>query len=597
MLKLTDEAPRFHGANGGSTRITTSTRADAQVDFFLEERLNKRRRSLLLSATLLLSGMATQGHADEALAEEVLAVHREALEMERALGDSQVNGLSLYMSAAVDGVLLRRVSLRIDEQPEIVYEYSAAESDALSRGTHHLLHSLALSPGTYRVRADLIARRADALPTTPRVRVQIDETVEKTQAPLLLDIALVKRGWRDIATVQMTAVPWPAETLRRRSAEFARLTQGPLAAWIEAPDLPPTLPVAEAPAPRVAVGAYNEAVSAIRAGNSDVGIAALQVLGSGDARSSSAWRVRDLANLTLGYQLLRERRGTLAATAFQRVRSPGPYGNAALLGLGWAYLMPGNADPRENGLAPAEWWPEAEADSPSLRRRMPFRYSWSVVGGSREQDLRAALIAWNELNGREVLDSAVQEGMLSVAYGLQHIGAHEQSAQHYQRAIDRLGLAVAQLDAAIEHVGSGALLQSADAETQDGWRRWLADLPYRDETAYLRTLMAEPVFIDTLEMRRDLRRLQEVLTQHSERLAIWSDPQVAALMQRVIGLRARVSAAMITLDARLQEVATRRLQAQRRGTLAYLAEARFALARLHDPSPQAPQRLMAEVVP
>jgi hypothetical protein len=524
------------------------------------------------------------------LSDEVLAVHREAT----ALLQSQRPAAQIYVSSSVDKLLLRRVQVQIDEQPPVEYEYSSFESEALQRGGLHRLHATALEPGLHRLRALLIARRVDAGPLTPRIELRIDETFELGATPFALELGMIKPGWRDAVAPQVVyGAPQPAQ--HERAAHYAEVAQLAWQAPAEMIAGGATLPPAQAGA-GLSIGRYNDAVTMIRDGRRDAGIAALRALATADAVGPGARRVRDLANLTLGYQLLRERQAEVAAEALRRVRSPGAYGNAALLALGWTSLLP-TAGAGET--EPGAWWPQDAADSPELRRRMPFRYNWSVAAGERARDLHAALVPWNELTGRDPLDPVVQEGMLVVAYALQHLGAYEQAQRHYLRSIERLQDANAILDAALAEARDGRMLARIDATTDDGWRRWLADLPYDDGTAYFRTLVEDADVIDALEARRPLLFQRRLLVEHAQALA--DHPQAQELRARIEALSLRVGAALHAADTALIVAAEAALQVRAKTTRAYLAEARFAVARLHDPSPRArersPQRIAGAALP
>lgn len=518
------------------------------------------------------------------LADDVRETHREATAL------TQAAGVQIYVGAAADELLLRRVRVQLDEQPPLEYEYSSLESTALLRGGLHRLHAGALAPGPHRLRALFVARSDDAQPLTPRIELRIDQAFDKTSQPLALQLTLAQdSGWRDRAVLSLAQSPLPDAAQALRAARFAEES---LSGWaVPFEGAPSDLPVG---APEAAsITRYNDAVAMIRNDSRDTGVMALAQIATGDAVGADARRVRDLANLTLGYQFLRERRGAEAATALRRVRSPGPYGNAALLALGWTWLLPAGAQSGTD--AAAGWWPQDATDSPELRRRMPFRYNWSVAAGERERDLHAALVPWNELSGRDPLDPVVQEGMLVIAYALQHLGAQEQAQRHYLRSIERLQQAGARLDDALAQTRDGRMLALVDAQTPDGWRRWLADLPYDDATAYFRILVEDAAVVDALEVRRPLLFQRRLLAYHAQELEGLAEAR--DLRARVDALVLRVDREIDVANAQLTAAAQTALQARAKVTRGYLAEARFAVARMHDPSPRAAQRVAAGGAP
>lgn len=557
-------------------------------------------------AAALCALAAAQAQAQsQALIGEILDFDRAALVIEQHLRHADATGLSVYIGAEADDLLVRRVSLRIDEQEAIAYEYGADESDALQvRGLHRLL-STPLTPGSHRLRVEMIARHVDARPQTPRIRALLDQTFDKADLAQALEVTLTGGGMVREPVLRLRAAVEP----QLREADFLMATKAPLAAAQVLTELELSGAAVAADAftlrraaamqalGRAESGAaagdderaiyvrYNRAVEQIANGQLDAGIAVLDELGRIELEDIESRALRDRANVALGYLLLRQHRGAEAIPVFQRVRSPGPYGNPALLGLGWAYLMPRAAEPPAAAANDATWVAAAD-EATAVRRRLPFRYSWSVAAGEREQDVRKALAAWNELSGRDVFEPAVQEGMLAVPYALDHIGAHEQAQQRQLQAIETLAGARATLDAALSEVSSGAMLAAIEGRTADGWRRRLADLPYDERTAYFRILTGDHRFLDALETHRLLRDLAGMLEQHQRRLRELGTP-ADALTARATQLRARVDAQLQHQQSVLADAAASVLHARRRDTDRYLAEARFALARAHDPSARA----------
>lgn len=547
------------------------------------------RHRLLSCALLAVAGGLVPAQAQ--LAPEVVELYRE-LQALPVHGDR----FELLVGEAAEDLLLRRARVQIDDDAPLEYEYSAAETAALHGGGRHRLLQMPLPAGAHRLRVTLIARRVDALPQTPRVDAAVDYPFDKAAGSLTMAVTLVDRGWLRGATLDLRTSPQTTPAQRRQLAQFAADAERGWLAPLEG------VQPAEPSAPSTLVARYNDAVAMLRAGERDAGIAALAALAADDdASSPRALRLRDLASLTLGYQHLRERNGAAAAEALRRVRSPGPYGNAALLGLGWSHLVPA-ADAAASSELGGGWWPQDVADSPELRRRMPFRYNWSVAAGERASDLRDALVAWNELVGRDPLDPVVQEGMLVVPYALQHLGAHEQAYARYLRAIEQLQAVRTQIDAALEQLRDGRFLALVDARTGDGWRRWLADLPYDDATAYVRVLVDDAGVLEALEARRPLHDQQRLLAQMRQTLdAHASTPRVDALRQRVLAMQRQTDARMEAADAAVLAAAGAALRARRERVGAYLSEARFAVARFNDPSPRAlehgVQRVAAEARP
>jgi tetratricopeptide (TPR) repeat protein len=597
-------------ANGGRHWITTSTQTRTGAGgFFFAQRMRQvyasthrqvqtgfARSCVGLLLTALLSGLQPLATASgfDALDAQLSTLIRDAQALERRLGQADAVGLDLYVGTQADDLLLRKIELRIDDEPATTYEYSAAESAALAgRDLHHAL-SRALPAGEHRLRAVLISREIGALPTTPRVVARIDRTIEKSAAPLTLELRQVDGGFRKPPQIEIHPA-LDRGALRQRAARLLQTLGRTLAATVELDGLPPLAATDAQPSSTAGDAApslltrFNQAVEQIRQGDAEQGRAALDAIGQSPLKDSTSLRMRDMANLTLGYELLRLRRGKDALPVLSRVRSPGPYGNQALLGLGWAHLAP--SAKADTGSTPERsddrLWPVVVEDTPEARRATPFRNAWAVAMGRRGDDLRDALAAWTELIGRDPIDPAVQEGLLVVPYALGHLGAHEQSARYLQRAIDQLDLARNELDAAVEHVHSGMLTRAIDtgvAGADDGWRWQLADLSYSDDSAYVRYLIAQRSFIDAFERYRHLREAAALLDLHAIRLQTTPDGggEVAAMAARIAALRARVDQDTAAQRSQLEGTAVAQLDQLKQHTGRYLIEARFTLARIHD---------------
>jgi tetratricopeptide (TPR) repeat protein len=345
---------------------------------------------------------------------------------------------------------------------------------------------------------------------------------------------------------------------------------------------------------------YNAGIAALREGNIERGFAALDTLGQSKGSDSVSLALRDKANLSLAYYLLRNGDPARAIPLFDRIRSPGPYSNPALLGLGWAFLVPSGQKQEVAGSAagpaPEQKQLQFGAEDYEItkqRRRTPFRYDRTVVTGERELDVRRALVPWVELIGRDPLDPAVQEGMLAIPYALGHLGAHQQAHTYYLRAIDTLERMRIQLDQALAHVGSGRMastLVGRDRDAGSGWPVLFADLPKArwwlkfpesvPETFYLEHLIEDGGFREALADCRQLRLLGEVLDKHEQ--DIRDRPGDQELRARIASLRSRIGAAYAIQQKHMEEMALAALQQQKQQTERYLAEARFAVARLND---------------
>ncbi|WP_039748082.1 hypothetical protein [Solimonas variicoloris] len=489
---------------------------------------------------------------------------------------------ALYAAVVADGVLLRELRVQLDDDAALRYQFSEDEARALAAGA--LKPLLPLAPGAHRLRAEFVARAAGGKPGATRYAAQLDRRFTADGAPLELRFSAgsllagasleLQAAAGDVALREVDYLlgsERPFEAALRLAVSGRDDAPRRDAAW-QALGLSAAASDAAAPAER-----YRQALAAAD------GDAALRALGDAGALSPQGLRLRDLANVTLGYRELRAGRGAAAIEHFQRVRSPGPYSNAAMLGLGWCYLWP-SAEGARPGDAPLR---PASADAlAAARRQSPFRYLQAVASGARADDLRRALIPWAELLGRDPLDPAVQEGMLAIPYALDHLGAHEQAERHYARAITALEGARATLVAARAEIADGRLLAALDARDADpasGWPRLLVEQRDDAEAVPLRVFAAADEAAAPLREYRQLRTLTRALDAAAAQLAAHDGD--AALAARVDAQRARLARAGDEAAARLRAALQVVLLRLDRQTTRALAEAEFALARVYDRDP------------
>jgi hypothetical protein len=275
----------------------------------------------------------------------------------------------------------------------------------------------------------------------------------------------------------------------------------------------------------------------IETGRVGQGINMVDRVGRLTPTDSDSMALRDKANLALGYHFLKDQQGGTAVPLFGRVRTNGPYSTKALLGLGWAYLAPRGTRQKKTEIGD-EKQPEDNTtfatigvllrpgyvDSDSVYRRAglaPFH----LVGRSADEEaqLKQALVPWVELTSRDSIDPAVQEGLLAIPYVLDHLGAHVQAQQYYERAIASLEETRGLLDRAEYNVRSGRMVQTMvdnyDPTAESGWRWKLKSLPNAAETFYLQRLIADNDFQEELKDFRDVRLLQHQLDFWKARLS------------------------------------------------------------------------------
>jgi hypothetical protein len=338
---------------------------------------------------------------------------------------------------------------------------------------------------------------------------------------------------------------------------------------------------------------YNLAVAQIRSGKVAEGHAQLDKVGTMAVTSLEQLVLRDKANLTLGYQHLREQRGRDAREAFLRVRAQGPFSNRALLGLGWAEVAPAQAPQSITDTDAVPAAPDAEGSLGTLLREARRPAIEGVATPSAllpsEQDmLRRALTAWTELVTRDPMDPAVQEGMLAIAWALDRLRAHEQSLTRYLNAIAALEAARTRMQEAMRSIRGSVLVNSLlrrDPDSERGWLWKVRDLPAVPETFFLQSLLAEHRFQEPLKRYRDARMLGSRVEAWRKRLDELEARGAAAppsLRARLTALRPRFGALAAAQDDALESLSLRELEGQRAAIERYLTEARFAVARIYD---------------
>jgi tetratricopeptide (TPR) repeat protein len=215
---------------------------------------------------------------------------------------------------------------------------------------------------------------------------------------------------------------------------------------------------------------FNIGVALVRSGRIEEAQRVLSDLGRLNPFNEELTSLRDKANLALGYALLQDDQPAAAKVPLQRVRLEGPFSNKALLGVGWA---------------------DAEMDN-----------------------YQRALVPWMELRGRDLLDSAVQESMLAIPYGMAKLDSISQAADHYLNAIEAFYEETNRLDRTIAHIESGSMfteLLTTEPMGSTGWYWQLAQLPEGPEARYLFHLLAKHEFQEGLKNYRDLDYLHRNL--------------------------------------------------------------------------------------
>ncbi len=232
----------------------------------------------------------------------------------------------------------------------------------------------------------------------------------------------------------------------------------------------------------LAYGQFNLGVALVRVGEKERGLALLDSVGQIVTAWPELMALRDKANLAIGYAHLQAGEPAAARTALDRVRLAGPQSSKALLGAGWA---------------------DAAA-----------------------KQYEAALLPWQELQGRDLLDAAVQESYLAVPYAYAELGAMAQAVDYYEKAIAAYDAERARIGESIGAIRSGRLLDAAlesERDGREGWFGQLADLPDSPESRYLYHLLAGHEFQEGLKSYRALEAMSKNLSDWSDSLGAFTD--------------------------------------------------------------------------
>ncbi len=227
----------------------------------------------------------------------------------------------------------------------------------------------------------------------------------------------------------------------------------------------------------MAYGHFNLGVALVRVGRPERGLQLLDQVGLIVTENPELSALRDKANLAIGYAELQAGKPAAALAALERVRLSGPQSSKALLGAGWA--------------------------------------------DAASKEFRAALLPWLELQGRNLLDAAVQESYLAVPYAYAELGAMAQAVDYYEKAISAYDSERVRIGESIAAIRSGRLLTaalSADGDGREGWFGQLAEVPDAPESRYLYHLLAGHDFQEGLKGYRALDAMAKNLSGWSDSL-------------------------------------------------------------------------------
>ncbi len=228
---------------------------------------------------------------------------------------------------------------------------------------------------------------------------------------------------------------------------------------------------------------FNSAVSLVQNEEMEEALAALQQVSEIEFLTEQEKYLRDRANIYLGYyQLLEEENPEKAISYFEKVHLFGVESNEALLGLGWAHYALDQYEP--------------------------------------------ALVAWSELTTRNTSDPNVQEAMIAVPFTLAKNESFTRSADLYNLALEAFNHEIKSIESTIQSVIKGAFFDKLLTDISEGEKGWNGDvytLPKSSESYYFTQMLARHDYQEALKNYRDLRYLQNRLTEWRRDLATFDD--------------------------------------------------------------------------
>lgn len=456
-----------------------------------------------------------------------------------------------------------------------------------------------------------------------------DDTEKQNRAWLALARSMQRRGAHQEALDTTLRLADPVSEAHLDEAEFLRAqARMALGNYAEAAL---GLENWKSPGRRDFYTRYNLGVALIKVGRLKEGSGMLEQLGIMQAESPEELALRDRANVVLGYSFLHAEHGATAKPVFQRVRLQGPSSDKALLGAGWAELVPpGRAQEHISYL------PIGCVDDPLLAfggndtftavLRRPARdpcdrnatfkarrdFEKSARRATPEQRMKRALVPWVELLQRDPRREAVQEALVAAPYVMVKLGAYDQATSAYRLGISQLEGERRRLDDMLGRMAIADLPHTSEASPPDVTvdsllRRW--GLHTGDERLYLSPVIAGNGFREDIErynqlllLQRKLRELQAGIDE--ERTRPVETTADVRRVERAVDLADRREVMLIRvgrgLDSQssvLKDTVIQHLESRRERLDSYLSQARFSLARLYDQPPQEAAVALEDIPP
>ncbi len=135
----------------------------------------------------------------QALKQEVLDIDSRGQGLEQNTLYPAYSRVTVYVGVAVKALLLKTVTVSIDDGNPVTYEFSDEEARALQDSKASPLQRLLranAAPGNHRLKADFTARFFDAKPETASLSGHYEAFFTKDLTPAELELSLEQTGFR-----------------------------------------------------------------------------------------------------------------------------------------------------------------------------------------------------------------------------------------------------------------------------------------------------------------------------------------------------------------------------------------------------------------
>ena len=166
------------------------------------------------------------------LKDEILQFSRDANLTEREVLYPPATRTSVYVSTRVNQLLIREISISLDDLAPVNYRYSEKEATALhnSEGLHRVILTN-LEPGAHRIRAQFSGRYLDDSPQEPPVTGSYEGVFNKTAKEAFIELAFARPSRLrkpDIALKNWSLKGFVDEQATSPNSEVNRLTRNRL---------------------------------------------------------------------------------------------------------------------------------------------------------------------------------------------------------------------------------------------------------------------------------------------------------------------------------------------------------------------------------